>query len=516
MAVKIVVKKNSYHDSVTLMSISSKLVALEGVKEAVVAMATDMNKDLLKNVGMLTDEVLGCEANDLVIAVQSAEDAVCDEAVSLVDKLLAKRDTVSRQEDIRPATIQSAVKTLPDANMAVISVPGQYAAREAMQALKQGLHVMLFSDNVSIEDEKALKEYAHQQGLLVMGPDCGTASINQVGLCFANAVRPGNIGIVGASGTGTQEIMVLVDRFGGGISQVIGTGGRDLTEKIGGIMMLDGLAALKRDEETKVIVLVSKPPAKSVAEKVLAEVEKCNKPVVVCFIHGDPNLVEQSGAYFASTLEDAAQLAVLLAEGRTDNKSTCQQSLLLEKAASVKTKLQPQQKYIRGLFCGGTLCDEAMYLVKNKAMRIYSNVAKNAYEKLADLSVSQGNTFIDLGDDTFTVGKPHPMIEPGLRLERIIQEARDPEVAVILLDIMLGYGSHEDPAGVTLPAIVEAKKIAKEAGRHLEIIAYVCGTDKDKQNRGNQEIKLAAVGVTLAQTNARAALLAAAIVDQGV
>lgn len=514
MAIKVIIKKNAYHDSVTLMSISGKLTAIQGVADAVVAMATDMNKDLLKNVGMLTAEVEACSASDLVIAVKATDEATCTQAVEMVEEVFTKRAVSKKGSgEAAPSTISSAVKVMPKANMAVISVPGEHAAREAMQALKQGLHVMMFSDNVTVEDEKALKEYAHDAGLLMMGPDCGTAIINNIGLCFANAVNQGGIGIVGASGTGTQEVTVLIDRFGGGVSQVLGTGGRDLTEAIGGITMLDGLAALDRDTQTKVIVLVSKPPAKVVAEKILAQARQCSKPVVVCFINASQADDERNQVYFTASLEDAAYKAVKLAQGATDFGVPCEHSALDEIAANRKTKLASDQKYVRGLFCGGTLCDEAMYIVKNKVGSVFSNIAKQADAKLTDPHRSKEHTFIDLGDDVFTVGRPHPMIEPGLRLPRLLQEAQDPSVAVILMDIMLGYGSHADPAGITLPAIMEAKRIAQDSGRHLEIIAYVCGTDKDPQNRLEQEQKLAAAGVTLAKSNARAAYLAAAIVS---
>jgi len=310
MTIKIITQKNAYHDSVTLMAISGKITAMTGVNEAVVAMATAMNKDLLARVGMLTAEVDQCEANDLIIAVRADTDEVCQQAAAMVDELLTKRVSDSAgQGQVQPATVGSAVKMAPDLNLAIISTPGQYAAREAMQALKAGLHVMMFSDNVTVDEEIELKKYAHAEGLLMMGPDCGTAIINNVGLCFANAVRCGDIGVVGASGTGTQEVTVLIDKFGGGVSQVLGTGGRDLSEAVGGIMMLDCLAALSRDENTRVIVLISKPPAKAIADKVLAEVKKCLKPVVVCFLNGDDAQIEQAGATFGGSLEETARSA---------------------------------------------------------------------------------------------------------------------------------------------------------------------------------------------------------------
>ncbi len=510
--VQVLVKKNSYHDSVTLMALSGKVTALSQVQEAVVAMATDMNKELLQSVGMLTAEAASCGANDLVIAIKAASLEACTEGIKAAEEMLVKRKTGKKTDAPRPATIRSAVKETPAANIAIISVPGEHAAREAREALQNGLHVLLFSDNVSIEDEKMLKELAHSHGLLMMGPDCGTAIINHVGLCFANKVRHGNIGIVGASGTGLQEITVLIDRFGSGVSQVIGTGGRDLSEQIGGIMMLDALDALGQDELTEVIVLVSKPPAKSVAEKILDRAKEIEKPVVVCFINGDTAQIEAAGAYAAHSLEDAAWQAVQLAKKEqplTANQDDATPIL----AAATKAKLQAGQKYVRGLYCGGTLCDEAQNIVKRSVGTVYSNIAKQEVYRLPDPQESREHTFIDLGDDTFTVGRPHPMIEPSLRLARLVQEAKDPEVAVILLDIVLGYGAHSDPAGVILPAILEARKLAAAEGRYLKMIAYVCGTGSDKQNKVEQEHKLATAGVTLAESNAAAARLAAAIVS---
>ncbi|MDR3561638.1 MAG: acyl-CoA synthetase FdrA [Negativicutes bacterium] len=516
MPIKTIIRKNAYHDSVTLMAISGKISVMAGVSDAVVAMATAMNKELLERVGMLSAEVAECEANDLVIAVKADTDEICGEAAAMVDELLTKRTAGGgSQNEQRPATVASAVTLEPELNLAIISTPGCYAAREAMQALKNGLHVMMFSDNVTVEEEIALKEYAHDHGLLMMGPDCGTAIVNQVGLCFANVVRAGDIGVIGASGTGTQEVTVLIDQFGGGVSQVLGTGGRDLSEAVGGIMMLDCLAALGRDENTSVIVLISKPPAQAVADKILAEVKKSTKPVVVCFINGDPAPVEQAGAIFGGTLEATARKAVLLSLGQPAAIADCEPKPLLALAAGIRAKLRPEQKYVRGLFCGGTLCDEALHIVKAKTGRAFSNVAKDKESRLSDPHTSKENSFIDLGDDVFTVGRPHPMIEPSLRLPRVLAEARDPEVAVLLLDVELGFGSHEDPAGMLLPAIREAQETARREGRHLEIIAYVCGTAGDKQDKAEQERKLAEAGVTLVESNARGAYLAAAIVAGG-
>lgn len=489
MTVHVEVRKNTYYDSVTLMALTQKMAALPDVAAAVAVMATPMNRDLLAGVGLLTDAAETAGADDLVVAIRAESDAACEAALAVFSGAADKRAADNRAE-AAAVSLVGAVGQLPDANLAVISVPGEYAAREARAALRRGLHVMLFSDNVTLADEVDLKKTAHEKGLLVMGPDCGTAIINGVALCFANAVRRGNIGIVGASGTGTQEVTVHIDRRGGGLSQVLGTGGRDLGEAVGGIMMLDCLAALAADPATAVIVLVSKPPAPAVAAKILAAVKACGKPVVCCFLGGDGAAATAAGAYFAATLEQAARAAVTLATGAKPEAPACRHEKLIALAATARTKLAPGQKTVRGLFCGGTLCQEAALLVGG-----------------------QGHTFVDLGDDQYTKGKPHPMIEPSLRLPHIRDAARDPSVAVLLLDIVLGYGAHPDPAGATVPAIAEAKQIARADGRHLEVVAYVCGTDADPQGRADQESKLAAAGVILAKSNARGAYLAAAIVS---
>ena len=516
MAERTLIRKNAYFDSVTLMSISGKVKQLDGVADVVVSMATSMNKELLQGIGLLTDEAAACAADDLVIAVRARDSKNCDLAISEAENALtakASRKTGTGKTQA-PSTISTALKILPEANLAVISVPGEHAAREAMEALRQGLHVMMFSDNVSVEDEIKLKSFAHSAGLLMMGPDCGTAIINGTGLCFANAVRTGKIGIVGASGTGTQEVSVLIDRMGGGVSQVLGTGGRDLSEAVGGIMMLDCLAALEIDEKTEVIVLISKPPAKPVASKILIAAGKCSKPVVVCFLNSEAPVDLPSRVCFCRTLEGAAIAAVqsgypdLAAKAHMVRNESDTAALI----ADARSKFSPEQVYVRGLFCGGTLCDEAVGIASTELGPVFSNIAKNPAQRLKDSHVSHANAFVDLGDDAFTAGKPHPMIEPGLRLPRLLQEAADPSVAVILLDVILGLGSHQDPAGMLYQTILDAKAAASKDGRSLAVVAYVCGTDRDTQNRVLQEQKLSAAGAILAQTNAAAAKIAVELI----
>ncbi|MGY0021728.1 acyl-CoA synthetase FdrA [Streptomyces sp. cg35] len=499
MSTTAVVRKNTYYDSVSLMSVSTRANGLDGVDQAFTAMGTEMNKGVLDNLGLLTDELRAAGNGDLMIVLVTAEDADAQALLEQVEDLLQRKAPASAQAGaVTHRTVTGAAEAIEGANLAVIAVNGAYAAREARKALESGLHVMLFSDNVPVEDEVALKQLAHEKGLFMMGPDCGTAIINNVALCFGNKVRPGSIGLVAASGTGSQEVSVRVHALGGGISQLIGTGGRDLSEEVGGIMMTDGIRALAADPATDVIVLVSKPPAPSVEKKVLAEVAAAGKPVVVYFIGGSQDAVEAAGGHFAGSSLDAARQAVRLA----DVEQPATEEFDAEAAAAeVTDRLAPGQRYVRGLFCGGTLCDETMYAVQDAGVEIFSNIQKDPARRLTAAGPSTGHTFLDFGDDDFTNGRPHPMIDPALRLERLVQEAGDPEVAAIVMDFVLGFGAHEDPVGTTLPAIEEAQRIAAEAGRHLEIVAYVLGTDLDTPSVADQSAALRAAGVTVTRSS---------------
>lgn len=514
MISKWLIKENSYYDSVTLMIITKEIEARDDVKNAVVVMGTDLNKDLLNNVGLLNDEINKTTANDLIIAVNMEDESKFQEIVDKVEELLNKKKA-DAGEDYTPPTLDSAIKYMPDSNMVVISLPGAFAAAEAKKALEEDKHVMLFSDNVTIEQEKELKELAVSKGLLMMGPDCGTAMINQVPLCFCNKINKGNIGIVGASGTGTQEVMVQIDRFGGGCSQVIGTGGRDLKKEIGGLMMTLGIEALAADENTDVIVLVSKPPALEIAEKVLKTLKDCGKKAVVDFIGGDDELVAKYGFTPASSLEDAAYKAVALAKGQVPKNAplfTESEDIINKMVAEERKKLSPKQKYLRGLFSGGTLCDESLKLFTKEFGGIYSNIPLSPEYKLEDSKKSYKHTALDLGDDEFTVGRPHPMIDSYMRQQMILKEAEDPEMAVLLLDVVLGYGSNEDPAGSLADYIKLAKKKFADRGQYLCVVAYVCGTKRDPQDYDQQVKKLQDAGVILLPSNAQATRFAMKVV----
>jgi FdrA protein len=411
-------------------------------------------------------------------------------------------------------TQAEARRALPEANLALISVPGQYAAQEARWALEHNLHVLIFSDNVPLEDERALKELAQRQGLLVMGAECGAAIVNGTVLAFGNAVRRGPVGIVAGSGTGLMQVSVLVDNEGLGVSQAIGTGGRDLLDEIGGLTMLQGIDLLEDDEATRVIVLVAKSPAPQTMQRVIERIRQCRKPVVVNFLGGQPEAFAQAGAIPTATLEEAACWAVDLARGQPLRSVgfSLPDDEIAALLARETARRAPQQKYLRGLFCGGHFAKEALLLVQEAVGEVYANLGGKALP-LADPRVSFRHSIVDMGAEEFTVGRPHPMIIPRPIRQRILQEGRDPEAAVLLLDVVLGYGAHRDPASILAPAIAQVREQAASEGRYLVVVASVCGTERDIQNAHVQEQKLRDVGVVVMPSNAQAARLAARLVQ---
>ena len=519
MVVKGLIKTGAYFDSVTLMIVGRELSAQPGIGDAAVVMGTAENLAILKSSGLLCPELAKAGDTDLLISVKTADEKSAAAALAEAEVLLKSVRKRSKQDaSYAPKSLESALQVLPGANIAVISVAGRYAGEVAMDALQKGLHVMLFSDNVSVETEVALKTFAQSKGLLVMGPDCGTAIINGVPLAFANAVSRGDIGIVAAAGTGLQEVSSIISNEGAGISQAIGTGGRDVKKDVGGIMFLEGLRALAEDAATKVIVLVSKPPHESVLKKLGAAVKAVKKPVVAMFLGADAKTVAGYGMIAAVTLEEAALLAVALAKGRT--AESVRQRLkghdaeMGEDAVKEAARFAKSQRYVRGLFSGGTFCGETQVIFRSLLREVYSNAPVSPFLTLADAWKSQGHTVVDLGEDAFTVGRPHPMIDFSLRNRRIQDEAKDPETAVILLDVVLGYGSNMDPAGELVPAITAARQTATDAGRHLVFVCSVTGTEKDPQVRSQVEQRLRDTGAVVLPTNAAAARFAGRIAQE--
>ena len=491
-----VVRKNTYQDSINLMILTNRINTLDGVKRSQIMMATDANKDIYKNAGLLTPEVEDCAPSDMSIVVEADDPAVLDIVLKEVDSFLNDMSVSKDKQQIGTASDwDEAMELLPDANLALFSTPGEYTAPEIETALDKGLHVFSFSDNISLEDEIRLKKKAHEKGLLFMGPDCGTGIISSIPIAFTNVVKPGNIGIVGASGTGIQEVTAIIDRLGGGLIHAIGTGGRDLNEKVGAITVKDAIRALEYHDPTDVIVVISKPPAKEVRDEVVALLQKVTKPVVAIFLGEKPEHHE-GHVYLAHTLEEAARMAVDLAKGGPLKENYC------DPIAYEPEEILPAEKTVKGLYSGGSLANEAGMLVA-EALELGSLIKEEGYVLKA-----HGYEVVDLGDDIYTQGKPHPMIDPDYRIRMIRECANDPDTGVILLDCMLGYGCHPDMAGALAPAILEAQNIAAADGRKLYFVGSVCGTRQDPQDYDQAVATLKSCGVLVEESNARAVRLA--------
>ena len=448
------VERGRYLDSVALMRLARRLSALPGVEEASLMIGSPSNKALLRDAGLLAAEGEEAGANDVVVALRASDERLGREA--LQTPLAIESPDLPAETHARTRSLATALQAMPGANLALISVPGEFAVAEARKALDAGLHALVFSSGVPLAEERALKLHARAKGLLLMGPDCGTAIINGMPLAFANAVPRGDIGIISASGTGLQEVSCLLARMGRGVSQGIGVGGRDLDERVGALATLDAIDALEQDAGTAAIVLISKPPAPGVAEQVLQRLARCRKKTVVCFLGLDkPGL--------ASTLRAAAEMAA---------------------GATIADEPLPPQKVkgrVEALYCGGTLCSEAELIFRRRGLT--------------------GHRFIDLGDDRYTRGRPHPMIDPEIRNAHVAAASADPAVGAILVDMVIGYGAHPDPAGVLL-----------EVKSQKPIVASVTGTDRDPQVRSRQVAKLRDAGVLVAPSNAQAAELAAGLI----
>ena len=487
---KTIVKKGSYHDSVVLMLLTNQISTIEGVKKVSIMMATHANKDIYRQSGLSTEELEGASANDMVVVADVDDEGILDVIMQEVEEFFKKQST-SESEKKGAESVKSwdkALKKLPDANLAVISIPGAYAALEADRALDEGMNVFMFSDNVTLEDEIKIKQKAHEKGLAVMGPDCGTGIIQGVPIAFTNNVTPGSIGIIGASGTGIQELTTIIDRLGEGVKNAIGTGGRDLSTEVGGITMMDMIEAMESDDSVKVLIIISKPPAKEVRDRISDRLSNFKKPVVTLFLGEKPEYHEEN-FYHAYTLDEAARLAVGLVRGEEIKEGT------VDVDAS-KFFGAEEKKTIKAYYSGGTLAGEAAMLIKDALnLKVPPQKAEGFMLK------TDGHIVVDLGDDVYTQGKPHPMIDPAKRIECMQDAIDDESTGVILLDIMLGYGSHADMAGALLPSIIELRDKAQAEGRKLFFVATVCGTRRDFQNYDEAVGKLKEAGVIVCENN---------------
>ncbi len=488
------VRSGFYLDSVALMRASRAVEGFTGVEAASLMIGTEANRALLEDAALLADDGRKAGANDLIISVRAIDAAAADAAIDAAIELLDRPATADgAKSGWNPKSLDGALGMLPDANLALVSVPGAFAAREARRAMRRGLNVMVFSDNVAVADERALKEEARERGLLMMGPDCGTAIIAGAPLGFANAVPRGDVGIVSASGTGLQEVSCLIARAGGGISHAIGVGGRDLSDAVGGITTLAAIDALDSDPGTRRIVLISKPPGAQVAARVFERIAASAKPFTVCFF-GIEAPAPPANAELAPTLRTAAEHALggVTLGGDFD-------------PATAEIDLAPERNRILGLYAGGTLCAEAQAVLLVAGEEVRSNAPIPGAAALSDGAGKAGHELNDLGADEYTLGRPHPMIDPGVRRDALAGALADPSLAVVLLDVVIGYGAHDDPAGET------AREVAG-IERGPAIVASVCGTDADPQVHRDQVEILRRAGVIVAPSNAHAAEQALAII----
>ncbi|WP_258329420.1 acyl-CoA synthetase FdrA [Citrobacter farmeri] len=482
------IKKGSFQDSVSLMIISRKLSERPEVDQVSVMMGTPANKAMLDSTGFWHDDFAEATPNDICVAVRTHDEQ--PEILELIREQLEKELSAiasasgSSQQLLKARRWESACQKLPQANLLLVSVAGEYAASVAKEGLLAGKNVMMFSDNVPLEQEVELKTLAREKGLIVMGPDCGTAMIAGSPLAFANVLPEGGIGVIGASGTGIQEVTSQIALHQQGISHAIGLGGRDLSAEVGGISALTALGMLAADDATRVIAFVSKPPSPQVRTRIINAMQKVGKPVVALFLGNKPEQRREGNVWLADSLSDAAQLAVLLMR-------VAEQRLIQPEVAG---------KGIYGLYAGGTLAAEA-------AMLLSAGLGVPVSESHAAgvMLDAQGHRIVDLGDDSYTLGRPHPMIDPTTRSIEIEKLAAMPDVGVLLLDVVLGYGACADPAGAVVEAIGQVRATRSAP---LVTIATMTGTDADPQGRSGQIDILRDAGIAVVETLEEAVLLA--------
>jgi FdrA protein len=510
-------RSGAYYDSVSLMQVSRQVAGASGVAAAQVAMATELNLDVIGGMGFSVPE--GAQPNDLVVAIRAeGDDGLANGLAALDAALAALKSAGSRAGGFgdapAPRTLGRAV-AVGAANLALVSVPGQYATVEAFDAIERGVSVMLFSDNVPVEDEVRLKDAAAARDVLVMGPDCGTAVVAGVALGFANVVERGPVGIVAASGTGAQQVMALLDAAGVGVSHCLGVGGRDLSAAVGGRSTRQALAALAGDPATESILVVSKPPAAEVLAELETYAAGLGKPVHWATLGaGRPDLTAAVEAFLRDSGRDVPTWPSWKpVEATSSEDLPGQDPADLPNNGGSSGSAPPMNGYLRGLFCGGTLADEAMLVASGALGGIRSNIPL-APELALDAGLrADDHVVIDFGDDGLTRGRAHPMIDPTLRLERLAAEGEDPRCGVLLLDLVLGHGAHPDPGPELAEAIRRARGAARSGGRDLPVVVSLTGTRGDPQGVGETAAALVAAGGSVHLSNAEATRTALALLS---
>jgi FdrA protein len=513
MASGFIVRKNQYYDSVFLMGVSNRLSKMEGIQQTAVLMASDKNKNLLADIDIHGDEIDSAQPNDLIVAIIADSPQIIEAVFANLDQTLQYQEESSPISHIH--TVEEGLAKKPSANLAVFSIPGEYTFREAMKALQANLNVFIFSSNVPLEEELKLKQFASQHDLLVMGPDCGTSILGGVGIGFANVVRHGTIGAIGPSGTGLQEFTSQVHNADYGISHAIGTGSHDLSDEIGGITTALALEALEVDDQTKVIAIVAKPPGKKTLQQLVTRLKYFTKPIVVCFLGVTSEQVNtDSEIIWTHTIDDAVQSVIQIVSHREISQGIQLTEEEREHARKIRGKWSNEQCYLRGLFAGGTFCYQSQQILLDHGIEFYSNAPIKPEYILPHPDKSFQHTLIDMGDDAYTLGRPHPMIDGTIRKQRILTESQDPSVAILLLDFILGYNASSDPVGDLLDAIVEAKQRKQAHSGDLTIVASICGTLEDPQELDLQTKLLQEAGVIVFNSNARAALFCCELLEQ--
>jgi FdrA protein len=501
MASGYAVRPNRYYDSVFLMGVNQRLSRAEGVHQTAVLMASDQNKRLLAEIGIDGEEIRAAGPNDLVVAVVADSPEIVASVLAGLDGALNTVLATTTSSDLH--TLEDGLRTRPAANLAVLTIPGGYVYPEARKALEAGLHVFIFSSNVPVEQELRLKEFARQRQLLVMGPDCGTSLLNGVGLGFANAVRRGGIGAIGPSGTGLQEFTCLVHAAGLGISHAIGTGSHDLSDAIGGITTLTALDRLEADPRTEVIVVVAKPAGRETRATLVERLHASTKPIVACLLGATPP--EANGRIaWARTIDAAVDSARRASQAEGSGTLPTLSPGSPPSTAEIRARWSPQQRYVRGLFAGGTLCYQSQQILQDAGFQVHSNAPLDPKHSLGPHDPSREHTLIDMGDEVFTLGRLHPMIDGSLRRQRIVEESADPSTAILLLDFILGYNASPEPVNDVLNAIAQGRENRGQANGLVTVVASVCGTEGDPQGLDRQMDLLRQAGVVVFRSNAGA------------
>jgi succinyl-CoA synthetase alpha subunit len=520
------IKRNFYRDSMQLMKISDRLRHVSaGISEASVVMATETNKGILIRLGFSPSTIEQASESDMLIAIRARDQASVDLATTQVDKLFESPAQLGTGDQEKLSDIDTALSKMPGTNLVLLSIPGEYVKDISHKLTERGIHQLIFSDHVPVEDELEMKTIAAAKGVLILGPGAGTSIINGRGIGFSNAISVGPVGVVAAAGTGLQEVTSLLDQCGIGVKHGLGVGGNDPKDKIGGIMMLECMKILEKDNDIKVIAIVSKPPSPVVEHKIIDYVaNNGTKKYVLAFIGGEiTDSKHKQGNNTIVRVNSLASSVLAVANVLGDEhlqKALSRTYMPPEGLANILQKewnrLQSSQRFIRALYTGGTFTYEAQVILGEiiKDELIYSNAPIHQIKQLRDSFKSEKHSIIDLGEEEFTKGRPHPMIDPTIRKFRIIEEAKDPEVGVLLLDFVLGYGANPDPVGAVLDEIKQAKEIAQKNGRYLSIIAHVCGTKNDIQGYDQSISKLNSAGCVVMPTNALASVASALVISR--